>query len=255
MRPTVVENAVRALEILKNATAEGRTFPLILVDAMMPEMDGFELSAEITARQELAGATILMLSSAGPGGNVERCREVGVSAYLHKPIKSSELLDAIVAALAVKAVPAAPPPADADAPLRSPRPRRILLAEDNAINQDLAVALLEMWGHTVVVVDDGRQAVEATARETFDLVLMDVQMPTMSGIEATAAIRERERATGGHVPIVAMTARAMKGDHDECLAAGMDGYVGKPFDRRQLFDVIEATAGTAAADDAVSAVA
>jgi CheY-like chemotaxis protein len=211
----------------------------VLSDVMMPGMDGFELAGAIAASAELAGATVLMLSSAGPGANVERCRELGVRAYLHKPLKASELLDTIMSTL---------PGTEVAAPRTSARPGvvavaqrqlRILLAEDNMINQEIAVAVLEGWGHHVVVVDDGRQAVDTFVRERFDLVFMDVQMPEMGGFEATACIRAHELDVGIHVPIVAMTARAMAGDQAECLAAGMDGYVAKPIELTALASVIE----------------
>jgi len=194
-----------------------------------------------------------MLSSAGHGANVERCRELGVGAYLHKPIKPSELLDAIMSALPslpCVRVTAPAPPAPAAPTATADRSLHILLAEDNQINQEVATALLESWGHRVVVVDDGRQAVDAVQRESFDLVLMDVQMPEMGGFEATRHIRERERGAGTPLPIVAMTARAMKGDRAECLAAGMDGYVGKPIDRTELRAVIEGVIGRSDASHA-----
>ena len=234
LRPTLVESGAEAIEALRCAGTA--PFALVLVDAMMPEMDGFELAATINQSPELAGATILMLSSAGPGANVERARSVGIATYLHKPFKAAELIDAMTSAVSRKG---ALPRAAAPRTRTSQRPCRILLAEDNVINQELAMAMLEVWGHQVEVVDDGRQAVDAVVRGGFDVVLMDVQMPEMDGLTATARIRAHERVAGGHIPIVAMTARAMQGDREECLAAGMDAYVGKPIDSRDLFEVLE----------------
>jgi len=236
MKPTVVEGGKAALAALEQAARAGTPVPLVLLDAHMPEMDGFALAERIKEAPELAGATIMMLSSAAQLGDAARCREVGIECYLTKPVKQSDLLRALQKTLGSVPVDARRP---APAPQRSARPRRILLAEDNAVNQRLAVRLLEKWGHTVVVAPDGRQAVHALERGRFDLVLMDAQMPEMSGFEATAAIREQEKATGGHIWIIAMTAHAMAGDRERCLRAGMDGYVPKPLRAQALFDAIE----------------
>ena len=184
-----------------------------------------------------------MLTSAGQPGDAARCRELGVAAYLTKPIKRSELRGAILLALGVQ-------PAERDRPalvtrhsLREARQTgRILLVEDNSVNQLVARRLLEKRGHTVVVANNGREALailDDAAFAGFDCVLMDVQMPEMDGFECTAIIREREQATGSHLPIVAMTAHAMKGDEARCLAAGMDAYLSKPIQPDELFDVIE----------------
>src|SRR5713226_5495052 len=204
----------------------------------MPEMDGFTLAERIKKDPELVGATIMMLTSAGHLGDAARCQELGISAYLVKPIRQGELLEAICNVLN--------PATQKKAPLvtrhtlRETRNRsRILLTEDNAVNQMLAVRLLEKRGYLVSVAGNGREALAALEKEDFDLVLMDVQMPEMDGFEATAAIRERERATGDRLPIVAMTAHAMKGDEGRCLAAGMDGYLTKPISPKSLFDTLE----------------
>jgi CheY-like chemotaxis protein len=204
----------------------------------MPEMDGFAVAEQIIRDPDLAGATIMMLTSSDRSGEAARCRELGIACYLRKPVSQSELFDAILTALGA-------------APLELPEPRRppagtgerqrslrVLLAEDNKINQMLAVRLLENRGHTVVVAGDGRAALAALERESVDLVLMDIQMPELDGFAATAAIRERENLTGGHVPIVALTAHAMRGDRERCLAAGMDGYASKPLCIEELFEVI-----------------
>jgi CheY-like chemotaxis protein/HPt (histidine-containing phosphotransfer) domain-containing protein len=251
MKLTAVDGGPAALAALEQARDAGEPFPLVLLDAMMPEMDGFALAERIKRTPGLAGATILMLSSAGLRGDAARCRELGVAAYLTKPIKQSDLWDAIVTALGTPSPDQARPPLITRHSLRASRRHfRILLAEDNAVNQKLAVHLLEKWGHTVVVANDGREALEhvgaglwaspfASGVPPFDLVLMDVQMPEMDGFEATAVIREREQETGGRLPIIAMTAHAMQGDRERCLEAGMDGYISKPIQAEELFAALE----------------
>ena len=248
MRPTVVEGGSEALSALERAHGAGEPFSLVLLDAMMPEMDGFALATRIREKPELAGATLMMLSSADRREDAARCRDVGVAAYLTKPIRQSTLLDMIMTALgptvSVEDRPAASAPrapAPSDGPQRN---LRLLLAEDNAVNQRLAVSILEKRGHTVTVAGTGREAVAAAVRERFDAVLMDVQMPEMDGFEATAALREREKADGTHLPIIAMTAHAMKGDRERCLAAGMDEYLTKPLRPQELFDVLDGLAST-----------
>jgi CheY-like chemotaxis protein/HPt (histidine-containing phosphotransfer) domain-containing protein len=239
---------------------------------MMPEMDGFQVAERIREQRQLAGATIMMLSSADRHGEAARCRELGIVRYLVKPIKQSDLLDAILAGLAVLPPSAsAPVAAPSGAPAREALPAgaglRILLVEDNATNQMLVLRILEKQGHAITVANNGREALEnlkiadfrlpmenpqrgspsanshlATAKP-FDLVLMDVQMPELDGLEATAAIRAHEKQAGGHIPILAMTAHAMKGDREECLAAGMDGYLSKPIQPAELRREIAALVG------------
>jgi CheY-like chemotaxis protein len=213
----------------------------VLLDAMMPGMDGFELAGQIRGRPAWDDATLMMLSSAGRS-DPARCRQFGIVRCLNKPVKQSDLLDAITHALGLATVE----PAHPDRRRDNVRPLRLLLAEDGQVNQKVAVQLLEQRGHRVTVANNGREAVAAWegARERggaggFDVVLMDVQMPEMDGFEATTAIRGREKATGGHIPIIAMTANAMKGDREACLAAGMDGYVSKPFRAGELYRTIE----------------
>jgi len=243
MRPTVVEDAATALKALREAREEGRTFQLILIDANMPEMDGYALAEEIKKHPELGNAFIMMLSSAGFRGEAARCRKLGLSAYLTKPIKQSYLLDAIMLALGASAHKGA---TGAETPFitrhslsKARQQYNVLLAEDNVINQKLAVRILERRQHKVKVANNGAEAIELLDTEKFDLVLMDVQMPKMDGYQATAAIREREIGTEDHLPIVAMTAHAMKGDREKCLEAGMDDYISKPLKPYDLLKKIE----------------
>jgi PAS domain S-box-containing protein len=226
IRPTLVSSARAALAALREAVSGGQPFPLVLLDGHMPEMDGFRLAEQIRQTPDLVGATIMMLTSGGQSGDVARCRELGIAGYMMKPIKQSALLDAILRVLG-KASGERPSPAPPVAP-SAPRRLHILLAEDNVINQQVAVRTLAKDGHSVVVADNGRLALTWLEKEKFDVVLMDVQMPEMDGLEAAAAIRKQEAGTGRHIPIVALTAHAMKGDRERCLAAGMDGYVSKP---------------------------
>jgi two-component system, sensor histidine kinase and response regulator len=240
MRPSGVSNGLSALAAMKRAVASGDPFPLVLLDAFMPEMDGFAIAEQIKRDPELAGATIMMLSSADRSGDACRCRELGVACYLRKPITQSELFDAILTAMGAVPLgeqqsPHSPATAEAGQGQRS---LRILLAEDNEVNQVLTVKTLQNRGHTVVVTGDGREALAVLEQQSVDLVLMDVQMPEMDGFAAAVAIREREKATGSHVPIVALTAHAMKGDRERCLAAGMDAYVSKPLRVEEIFEAI-----------------
>ena len=242
MRPTLADGGSAALHELRGAVRRGDAFPLALVDSQMPAMDGFALVQSIRSDPELTLATIMMLSSNDLAGDAARCQELGIAVYLCKPIRPSELRDAILEALG--RVPCAAPLARVPAPsTESPaRTLRILLAEDNTVNQRLVTRVLERRGHSVAVAVDGRQAVAAITAEPFDLVLMDVQMPEMDGFEATAVIREQERATGTHLPIVALTAHAMKGDEQRCRQAGMDAYLTKPLDPARLIQVTESIA-------------
>jgi two-component system, sensor histidine kinase and response regulator len=239
MDPTTAENGPEALRALHVAKRGGLPFPLILLDGHMPEIDGFTLAEQIQADSGLVGGTIMMLTSAGRLGDAARCRELGISAYLGKPIRQGELLDAICHTLNN-----APPPQTIPFTVRNVRRElkgraRVLLAEDNPVNQTLAIRLLERQGYAVSVACDGRAALRAFEKESFDLILMDVQMPELNGFEVTTAIREMERASGDHIPIIAMTAYALKGDQERCLAAGMDDYVSKPIRTNELLSKIE----------------
>ena len=236
-RGTSVESGAAALDMLARAADAGDAFQLAIVDALMPDMDGFALVERIRQNRRFASLTVIMLTSAGPWAEHRRGRRHAV-ASITKPVKHSDLLDAIVTALGT--APAAPRSTDRPAPSRPLRPLRVLLAEDNAVNQKVVIGMLANGGHEITVVDNGRDAVAAVRREPFDVVLMDVQMPGMSGVEATEAIRDAERGSTIHVPIVAMTAHAMKGDRERFLAAGMDDYVSKPLRIDEVLATIEA---------------
>jgi CheY-like chemotaxis protein len=235
MRPTVLDSGPAALDALARAAAGGEPFPLALLDSHMPELDGFGLAARVRQRPELAGCMLVMLTSAGLPEDIARCQELGINAYLMKPVKQSELLATILTALGGTFGQPEAAPAPVTPPSR--RHLHVLLAEDNPVNQKLAVRLLEKQGHRVTVAATGGEALTALEREAFDLVLMDVQMPELDGLEATARIRAREQGTGRRVPIIAMTAHAMKGDRERCLEAGMDAYVSKPI---QPLDLVAA---------------
>src|SRR5712664_481701 len=242
MKPVTVESGELALAQLVEAREAGAPYRLILTDMHMPKMDGFALVEQIRRRPELSTATIMMLTSAGHQGDAARCKELGVSAYLLKPIRQSELREAIARVLGANKPEGVIPLItryslqDAREPGSS---LKVLLAEDNAVNQRLVVRLLEKRGHRVAVAENGLEALAALKKETFDLVLMDVQMPDMDGMEATAAIREEEKSGGEHQMIIALTAHAMKGDREKCLAAGMDGYLTKPIRPQELDEVLD----------------
>jgi CheY-like chemotaxis protein len=205
----------------------------------MPETDGFTLAKQIQEHPDWVRTTVMMLTSADQLGDAALCRRLGISAYLVKPVRQSELLDMICKSL--QQIPQERTNAIAtDSDGSSGGRVRVLVAEDNVVNQTLARRLLEKRGYAVTLVGDGRSALAALERESFDIVLMDVQMPGMDGFETTAAIRQKEQSTGGHVPIVAMTAHALKGDEDRCLAAGMDRYISKPIRQLDLYETIEA---------------
>ena len=249
MEPTTVDGGRSALQSLDQASSEGRPFSLVLTDANMPELDGFTLVERIRERAGLVGVTIMMLTSGNRLGDAARCREVGIAAYLIKPVRQSSLLDAILTTLGMQFTGSGQLMEQVDTEVetgaaKARRKLRILVAEDNAVNQKLVVLLLTKQGHTPVPARDGAEAVSALGSESFDLVLMDVQMPNMDGYEATAAIRDRERITGIHVPIIAMTANAMKGDRERCLEAGMDSYLSKPLRAQELFEAIEGFYGS-----------
>jgi CheY-like chemotaxis protein len=242
MRPAAVESGEEALAELSAAYEAKRPYGLILTDMHMPHMDGFAFVERVRQRPESAAAIIMMLTSAGHRGDAERCKQLGISAYLLKPIRQSELREAIGRVLGAQeqrgAIPLITRFSLHDA--RDPSEvLRILVAEDNPVNQRLITRLLEKRGHRVVLAPDGKQAVQALDKEAFDLVFMDVQMPEMDGLEATRVIRQKEIVSGEHQPIIALTAHAMKGDEEKCLAAGMDGYLAKPLRPQELDKVLD----------------
>jgi signal transduction histidine kinase/CheY-like chemotaxis protein len=243
LRPTVVDGAASVLQELDRAAQAGEPYPLMLLDAMMPEVDGFMLADMIRRRSDCQGATIMMLTSANSPGDASRCRALGLAAYLIKPIKQSELLDAIVTILGSQNEQAGAASLPDHEVLPTVGPLSILIAEDNLVNQRLLVRLLEKQGHRLTTALNGQEALNALGEGRFDLVLMDVQMPVLGGLEATAAIRQRERLEGGRMPIIAITAHAMKGDRERCLDAGMDGYVSKPVQPAELAAEIKRVLG------------
>jgi two-component system, sensor histidine kinase and response regulator len=244
-KPTSVDGAHAALQALEAAKRADRPFQLILLDGQMPEKDGFTLAGAIKKNPELIGAPIMMLTSAGRLGDAARCRDLGISAYLVKPVRHDELVEAICNVL--HHAPQKTAPLVTRHSLREARNRlRILLVEDNAVNRTLAVRLCEKRGYIISAAEHGREALAMLKKEPFDVILMDIQMPEMDGFEATAAIRAKEKTAGGHIPIVAMTAHALKGDEERCLAAGMDAYVSKPIQTKELFATIEDVVGKSA---------
>jgi len=243
MRPVTADSGQAALQLMAEARQSKELFRLLLLDVSMPGMDGFELVEKIMQGEDDGGATIMMLTSVGQRGDAVRCRELGISAYLTKPIGQSSLLNAVLTVLGRTESALALPPLVTIHSLRETQlPMKILLAEDNPVNQKIAVRMLEKRGYEVIVAENGRKAVTALAdqgEKPFDLVLMDVQMPEMDGFEATALIRAGEITSGGHIPIIALTAHAMEGDRESCLQAGMDGYIAKPLKSDDLLSAIE----------------
>ena len=246
MKSRSVEGGDEALVELNGAARAGTPYTLILTDVLMPKMDGFQLVEEIRKHPELStSATIMMLTSLGQRGDGKRCRELGVAAYLVKPIRQTELHEAIARVLgsAWELGPACPITRHTLREEARSMPRlRVLLAEDNAVNRRVVSRLLEKRGHRVQTAGTGREAIEAIEKDPYDLVLMDIQMPDMDGLEATTAIRQREKATGHHQCVIALTAHAMKGDRERCLAAGMDGYLAKPVQPEELDELLKACA-------------
>ena len=240
MRTFVAADGFQALIALRQARESGEPIQLVLTDAHMPSMDGFRLVEEIKREPQLARTQVIMVTSGGQRGDAGRCRELGISAYLTKPVRQVDLLETIVNILGAKGRGPEKAAVMTRHSLREQRRGlRILVAEDNIVNQRLAEQLLLKRGHYVSIANNGREALDLLAEHPFDLALVDVQMPAMDGFQLTAAIREKEKETGTHLPIIAMTAYAMKGDRERCLEAGMDGYVAKPINSAQLFETIE----------------
>ena len=247
MIPTAVSGGSAALTEMSRAAVSGQPFSLLVLDSQMPEMDGFDVAMRIRQRPELAASTIIMLTSNRRSGDAAVCRELRIAAYLAKPVKQSDLLKSFLTAVGAPTLTITPSQPPSDSPTaESPAPLSILLAEDNVVNQKLTARILEKRGHKVDVVADGQEVLEAMKGAEYDVVLMDVHMPNMDGFEATAAIRDGERQTGAHIPIVALTADAMKGDRERCLEAGMDSYISKPVRVNDLLEAVTNGAHTPA---------
>ena len=240
MQPTVVTRSAEALDVMREHDRSQRPFDIVLVDRNMPGMDGFALIEQLRQDPALSGTVTVLLTSSGRSDDVARRQQLGIAACLTKPVKQSELWDAICECLgATSALKVRATAAQETGPERIVRPLHILLAEDSLINQKLALALLQPHGHTISIANNGAEAVEKWVADDFDLVLMDVQMPEMDGLEATRTIRRREQPTGRRTPILAMTAHAIKGDRELCLEAGMDAYIAKPVRAGELYATIE----------------
>ncbi len=246
--PTAVADGLTALNSLWRGVALGRPYAVVLLDSRMPGIDGPALAAEISQSPELAGCRIILLTSEDQPGNLARQRELGIAAAAMKPIQQEELLDTIQRVLSrpagdgatgnVEPSSVTPSPPHPFTPSPS-RPLRVLLAEDNDLNQQVVQHFLARQGHTVQVARDGREALDALERDRFDLLLLDVHMPELDGFRVIEAVRRGERTTGRHLPVVALTARSMRGDRERCLQAGMDEFLAKPIRRQELFDTIE----------------
>jgi CheY-like chemotaxis protein len=232
----VVGSGPEALCLLQQAAMGENPYHLLLADDCMPGMDGLSLVMEMRKSLRLHLATVMMLTADDYYASVRRCREMGIAAYLLKPVTLSELVTAIRQALSPVAEEVQQPSNDGKLSWRS---LRILLAEDNSVNQRMSVRMLEKMGHLVAVAQTGKEALDALRTGKFDLVLMDLQMPEMDGFAATREIRTAELDRQDHIPVIAMTAHAMKGDREECLAAGMDDYLAKPINSEELRQVIE----------------
>jgi PAS domain S-box-containing protein len=237
MRPHAAENGLQAIAELERAMKAGEEYQLLLLDVQMPDMDGFEVVSHLRAYPESA-CQVMMLTSNGQRGDAARCRELGISAYLLKPFSQSDLFDAIMNTLGLASVEGAPL-VTRHSIQHNRRNLKVLLAEDNAVNQTLAVRLLNKFGHSVDVANNGVEAVEKWQGDDYDIILMDVDMPELNGFGATARIRDLEQQSGGHIPIIGLTAHVMHGSRNECLAAGMDGYLPKPIDTEALWIELE----------------
>jgi signal transduction histidine kinase/CheY-like chemotaxis protein len=241
MKPVCADSGKAALAALACAQKDSKRFALVVLDRQMPGMDGFTTAEAIRQQPEYAATKIIMLTSSGSPGDGERCAKLDIQGYLLKPAKSSELFAAICTVMGTKPDGPASPLLVTRHSVREARKNlKILVAEDNKVNQRLVLRLLEKIGHTVELANNGREAVDMLDRGVFDVVLMDLQMPELGGLEATAVIREHEKQAGTHVPIYALTAHAMKDDRERCLAAGMDGYLSKPIQPQELYKLLDA---------------
>ncbi len=239
MEPEETDGAEAALAALDRACADGRPFRLAIVDAQMPEVDGFTLIQRVREYPEFASTGIILLSSMGYPGQAGGSRRTGFDAFLIKPVQQSELLNTILKVTAGPSHDDGKARASAAPALPAGTGRKVLLAEDNAVNSRLAARLLEKRGCAVLLATNGAEAIALWSRESVDLILMDVQMPVVDGLEATRRIREKEKGNGAHVPIVVLTAHAMKGDRERCLDAGADDYLAKPIVPATLAEMLD----------------
>ncbi len=239
LQPTLAASGQAALAEMHEASANGEPYRLVLLDCMMPEMDGFSFAENVRSDMELDDCIMIMISSAASAGHGDRCRELGIARYMTKPVVQSELLNTILQAAGASVVDEILSGARAEVATNEQPGLNILLTEDGPVNQQVAIGLLQLHGHNIVVANNGREAIDAIEEQEFDIVLMDVQMPEMDGCEATMMIREKETESGLHIPIIAMTAGALKKDRDRCFEAGMDGYISKPIDPKQLYATLE----------------
>jgi two-component system sensor histidine kinase/response regulator len=241
MKPTAAASGKEALDTLHKAALLGEPMQILLVDVCMPGMDGFEFVQSVRNQPPLANCIVVIVTSAVRSGDAARCKQLGVQAYLSKPVLKDDLLIAIRSALGLKEI-TVPSPAPVNVLRQAGRALHILVAEDNAVNQAVILRVLGKLGHKAILAHHGGEALRMSQEAKYDLIFMDVQMPEMDGLTATRAIREAERIQGGHVPIVAMTAHAMTGDRERCLASGMDGYLTKPLRMNEVADVLAGVA-------------
>jgi len=233
--------AADGLAALRGAAGRTARYDLAILDVQMPDMDGFQLATAVRSEKAIAKTNLLMLTSAGQRGDGERCRELGIRGYLTKPLSRADLLEALGTVLAGSSEDAGTPEVVTRHTIaESRRSLRVLLAEDNPVNQQVAVAMLVKRGHEVHVSGNGREAVDAVRERHYDVVLMDIQMPEMDGFEATQAIRAMDK--GKDLPIIGLTAHALSGERERCLARGMSDYLAKPFKAHELFSLVEGTA-------------
>ncbi|WP_442511984.1 response regulator [Novipirellula sp. SH528] len=238
IQPLAVSNARDAYAQVKSAIEKGSPYNLVISDVNMPDTDGFQFVESLRDNIKLADTKVMLLTSGMRSGDIPRCEQLNVATHLMKPVKQSELLDAISEAVGITS-----PSLVAAQPTQSPDTStlgslQVLLVEDSPVNQMVAMGLMRKWGHTVTIAKNGIEAVDFTNSKAFDIVLMDVEMPEMDGLEATRIIRQREQGTSQHIPIIAMTAHAMKGDEERCQEAGMDAYVAKPIRQQALLDAM-----------------
>jgi CheY-like chemotaxis protein len=238
MRPLCVKDGFLGIAELKTAYESGKKFDVALIDYMMPEMDGIELIGRIRKDDRFSKLVIILLTSGGDRFTTNKWKELGIETCLLKPVKNSALQQAIMKSFDGSCDSTIIAPEIPTIAVRRNK-LKVLLAEDNIINQKVATRIVEKMGHSVHIANDGIEVLSLLDTESFDVILMDVQMPNMDGFDATRAIREREKLSGAHIPIIAMTAHAMKGDMEECLDVGMDGYVAKPVNVKELEQALD----------------